>query len=382
MINFAIPAMFTETQLIEIKNLNDNSKNNRRIKELYGSMPSAPVGTIRPSITLPSITTEELCDYIRKVKECGLEFDYIMNSTVLDGGEYTNEGKKEIVEFVGRLVDAGLNTITISAPYLVRLIKKFYPELNITASICAEVESVQRALDFEEIGVNCIVPAKDVNRDFKTLRNMVTACNSSIKVLCTTPCLYKCSDLYYHMNLSSVRDNSLQKALKVQGDFLSHTASRCQRRRLENVTEYIKSPWIRPEDISYYEEIGITDFKLDGRDKREEYNIEVAKAYMDGHYSGNLLYLMQNYYPKDMKEFNQIINVEVDYWKLGVYLDNSKMDGFIKYFASMKNTCEQGCKHCNYCKSWADKAITLFKKNTDQYLEVLRIAEEKNLSFE
>lgn len=381
MINFAVPAMYTDTQLVEIKKMNENSTNNRRIREVYGSMPSAPVGTIRPSITLPSVSLDQLCEYIKKTNAIGVEFDYIMNATVLDGSEYIAEGKQEIVEFIGKLVDAGLNTITITIPYIIRLVKKYYPQLNITASICAEIESVQRALDFEKIGVNCIVPAKDINRDFKTLNNINKACKSKIKLLCTTPCLYKCSDLYYHMNLSSVRDNSLQSAFKVKGKFLSHTASRCQRRRLENLEEYIKSPWIRPEDIVYYEAIGITEFKLDGRDKKEAYNIDVAKAYMKGHYEGNLLYLMQNYYPKNIEEFELLNNFEKDFWRLGVYLDNTKMDGFIEHFANMHNNCEVGCSNCNYCKSWAEKAITLNNKNANEYLQLLLKTEEENLSI-
>lgn len=120
---------------------------------------------------------------------------------------------------------------------------------------------------------------------------------------------------------------------------------------------------------------------MDGRDKKEEYNLEVARAYMEGHYDGNLLYLMQNYYPKNKEEYNDILDNNVDYWKLCVYLDNSKMDGFISHFATMKNSCEKGCEGCNYCNSWSEKSITLYKENTEQYLQLLCNAEQENLSF-
>lgn len=381
MLNFAIPAMYTDTYLNEVDLLNKNSRNNRRIKEIYGSIPSAPIGTIRPSSTIPNVDINFLCEYIKKVNNIGIEFDYIMNSTVLDGCEYTSEGKQEIIDFVGQLVDSGLNTITISVPYVIRLIKKYFPSLNITASICAEIDSVQRALDFEGMGVNCIVPAKDINRDFPTLEVLSSKCNSDIKLLCTTPCLYKCSDLYYHMNLSSVLDNSLKSSLRVKGDFLSHTAARCQRRRLEHIPEHIKSPWIRPEDLSHYENIGITNFKLDGRDKTEEYNLLVAKAYMDGSFSGNLLYLMHNFYAKDMDEFNNCGKIGDESYRLGVYLDNTKLDGFINYFSSGKANCKNGCSNCNYCEMWSNKAITINKDSITDYLNRLKLADEKNLDI-
>lgn len=211
----------------------------------------------------------------------------------------------------------------------------------------------------------------------------MSATSSRVKLLCTTPCLFKCSDLYYHMNLSSLRDSSLQNSLKVQGKFISHTASRCQRRRLEKIEEYIKSPWIRPEDIPLYNNIGIYNFKLDGRDKTEEYNISVMEAYMKGKYEGNLLYLMQHYYPKNREELFEIDNKKVNDlgWKLGVYLDNTKMEGFLNFFYKENNLCSKGCQECNYCNQWAEKTIDIMKNNTESYLNILIKVEEKNLSF-
>ncbi len=236
----------------------------------------------------------------------GLEFNYIINSTVLDGSEYIQEGKKEIIEFVVEMIEAGLASITITVPYLIRLIHKYYPRLKITASICAEIESVQRAMDFAKLGATCIVPAKDLNRDFTTLKHINDAFGGSIKLLATTPCSFKCIDLYYHMNLSSVQANELKNAFRVPGRFTSHTTARCQRLRLENPVEYIKAPWIRPEDLDLYKNVGITDFKLDGRDRTTQYNNIVIEAYMTGEYLGNLLYLMQHYFVKDMDEYSKL----------------------------------------------------------------------------
>lgn len=379
MINFSVPANFTDSQLIELDKMNKNSVNGRRIKELYGSMPGAPIGTIRPAVTLPQINESELFDYIYKAQKKGFEFDYVMNGTVSDGIEYSEEGKQKLKDFVGKLLNAGVKRITVSMPYLIRFIKYYYPGSHITASICAEIESVQRAKDFEAIGADMIVPAKDLNREFDTLEKLVKNTSMDVKVLCTTPCIYKCSDLYYHMNLSAVRDNMLANSFAKKGEFLSYTTARCQRRKLEKVEEYIKSPWIRPEDVDVYEKIGIQNFKLDGRDKKEEYNINVARAYMEGNFEGNLLYLMQWFYPKDREELER--KKDDEFWRLGVYVDNKKLDGFLSKFSDKRISCTSGCDSCNYCENWAKKVVELQKKNVEEYLNLLVKTEEENFAI-
>ncbi len=264
-------------------------------------------------------------------------------------------------------------------PYLIRFIKYHFPSCHITASICAEIESVQRAKDFEAIGADMIVPAKDINRDFDILEKLVNNTSMDVKVLCTTPCLYKCSDLYYHMNLSAVRDNTLADSFLQKDNFLSYTTPRCQRRKLEQIEEYIKSPWIRPEDIDVYSKIGIHNFKLDGRDKKENYNINVAQAYMKGDFNGNLLYLMQWFYPKDREELER--EKDDESWRLGVYVDNKKLNGFISRFSEKRIPCTSGCNACDYCKAWAEKVVELQKENVEEYLSLLIQTEEENFSL-
>ena len=381
MINLSVPSMYDEKYLVKLNELNCKSTNDTYITEVYGSLPNAPVGTIRPSITLPQVSIEYIKDYIKLSAKYNMNFNYIMNSTVLDGSEYIKEDRKKIVEFVKTLTDAGLTRITITVPFIVKLVKKYFPDLNITASICSEVDSVKRAIDFEELGVNCIVLAKDVNRDFALIEQINKNFKGEIKLLATTPCIYKCSDLFYHMNLSSVRDNELQNAFKIKGKFISHTAIRCQRRRLENLDEYIKSPWIRPEDMDYYENIGIHNFKLDGRDRSMEYNLDVIEAYMNKSFDGNLLYLMQNYYPKNYAEMERLSNPSDDFWRLGVFLDNKKLDGFIKRFAEKKFDCNDSCENCKYCNMWLNKCISLNKENTDRYLNVLKKKDDEILAI-
>lgn len=360
----SVPTTYDDTYLDSLIALNIKA-NRVRINEIYGSINDAPVGTIRPSSTLPKFDFDHFTKHLSRAHAQGIKFNYVMNSTVLDGSEYTVEGRNEIVQFVQKLLTAGVDSFTVTVPFIIRLLKEHFPNIVIMGSICSEIDSIQRASQYKELGVTSIVPAKDCNRNFTLLKNFVkTFPDVSFKLLATTPCLFRCSDIFYHMNLSSIRDNKLQSILPLQ-KFISHTAPRCQLKKLEQLVENIKSPWIRPEDLYIYSQIGIKNFKIDGRDKPSEYNLEVITAYMNEKYDGNLLYLMQNYYPKNKAEFE---NEE----KLGVYIDNQSMSQFIIPFSQEKLNCDAGCNSCHYCDSWVTKAMSIYDKTVSEYIDVLK----------
>jgi collagenase-like PrtC family protease len=175
------------------------------------------------------------------------------------------------------------------------------------------------------------------------------------------------------MNLSSIRSSDLFGSFKMQESFISHTAVRCQGKRLENLEENIKSPWIRPEDMKLYSAIGVDCFKIDGRDRSVGYNLSVLKAYCDQSYDGNLLYLMKQSFPANIED---IKNNE----KMGLFLDNRKMEGFINPFFTGKVNCDYGCDKCGYCNSWVKKSISTYDKTIDSYLKEL--AEETSQRME
>lgn len=349
----SVPAMFNEEYLKKLQVLN-NLNNEVKIIETYGSIPNFLFGSIRPANTIKQVTKEELIFYIKKSQELNIGFNYIMNTTILFEKEFTEEKKNELFSFIQEMIENGMTKITITIPFLIRIIRKKFPNLHIVASICLNVMSVQEIESLKELGVNTVVLAKDINRNFKILKNIIKNIQGvDIKLLCNTPCLLKCLDLGYHMNISAIQDNYLnQERIKVANNYLvSISAINCQLTRLKKPVEFLKGPWIRPEDLKIYNEIGIKFFKIDGRDKPESYILEVIKAYIEEKFEGNILYLLQGFYPKDKKEFLMIKNMEK--LKIGVYLENNKLEGFLKGFLLNENICDKGCFNCNYCFSWS-----------------------------
>ena len=47
-----------------------------------------------------------------------------------------------------------------------------------------------------------------------------------------------------------------------------------------------------------------------------------------------------------------------------IYLDNKKLNNFIKPFANIENFCKNDCNNCRYCNEFAVKSID-FEKSKD-----------------
>ncbi|PKM93593.1 MAG: hypothetical protein CVU84_14580 [Firmicutes bacterium HGW-Firmicutes-1] len=375
-INLSVPMVYEEDYVKKIIELNKNRKKiTTKIYEVYGSLKEDIIGNLRPAETLKDVSKEKMKELIDVLHSNNIKFNYTMNATVSDGREYSSGGRKEILKFIDSLIRIGIDSFTITSPYLIRLIKEHFKDANITASICNEIDTVQKAKQFEDIGVSCIVLNRDINRDFKMLKSIKEKNNCDIKVLCTTPCIYRCMDVYYHSNLSSTMSNELKKAMKISTKEFSHTSVNCLYKKINNLYENIKSPWIRPEDMKYYAEIGINYFKIDGRDKTAEYNLDVIKSYLDECFEGNLLYLMNDGYPKDMI---QIANkLDVAYLKMGI--NNSSLNSFLQPFVNGSMNCRDGCDICKYCEKIAEKEVKVNEEWRDIFLQYLKCENRRRL---
>lgn len=350
----SIPMTFEDSYIDSIIELNNTRTGDVSIKEVYGARREDIIGNLRPSFTLKYVSDEKLEEYIARLHQNGIEFNYVINSTVSDGREYTEEGRKSIVNFVKNLLELGVDSFTITSSYYMILLKNHFPNIKINASICNEIDNVQKARQFELAGANVLVLNRDVNRNFKMLKAIKDNTSAELKVLCTTPCVFRCQDVHYHANLSSTLSNELQRYMPIdEKNSISHTSVNCLMKKLVHLEENIKSPWIRPEDMKYYEEIGISLFKIDGRDRSAEYNIEIVKAYLNQAFDGNLLYLMKTGYPKDLTSIRE--NNCTDYLRLGI--DNRDLDRFLEPFVKGTITCDNGCEKCQYCKRISEKII-------------------------
>jgi hypothetical protein len=117
--------------------------------------------------------------------------------------------------------------------------------------------------------------------------------------------------------------------------------------------------WVRPEDLKYYNAVGIQYFKLQGRQlvfSKDCDVVRTVKAYMDESYDGDLWDLIT-------------MGVPVNNFKIPI--DNKRLDGFIKPFYEEKLVCQNDCDQCGYCDRFARKCIDYNKAE-----EIARLSKE------
>ena len=348
------------------------------VYEVYGKLQEDYIGGGRPANTLKSIDLKRLEEHVKKVRDSNIKFNYLMNGACLSNNEQSYEWQKKLKDFLDYLRDIGVNALTVTNPFLLQIIKKYYNCFTVRVSTFACIDNYEKAKFWEDMGADYIcVDFVKINRDFETLKYMVKHLKKSkLELLATNSCLKDCPYIHTHTASLSHASNVTNKEKEKYTDWCLYA---CQEYELKHLEEYIKSPWIRPEDIEEYEKIGIEHFKITERDFPTVEIIKRVKAYSARKYDGNLLDLIQGHgWNKDeivelskrenIKSKNEIINEISRVRGLGrerkfeqhIYIDNRKLDGFINYFKN--GNCKNNCQMCNFCYNISKRVI---KKNND-----------------
>ncbi|MCK4670746.1 MAG: U32 family peptidase [Nanoarchaeota archaeon] len=348
----------------ELAKINNTAKN--RVFEVFGSIRCDFLGSCRPGIILPEISMEDIARHIKVCHKHNIKFNYIMNAISLHNREYDIELRKKVIDFVKNLVDVGIDAITITNPVLIEVIRKNFPELYICASTACKIDNLRRIKWYEDMGVNRIILETDINRDFKLLKKIADQTKLKLEVLTNLQCILHCPNNTYDYICDSFRSQELDKKF-----FYNYPKIKCSYEKLQNPVEFIKSPWIRPEDLHYYEEIGIGIAKIAGREASTDWLLNCAIAYANEKYDGNLFDLIGNMvissigrYPIDE---NNLPPIEI-------VIDNKSLNGFIWIFK--EKGCNFDCKDCDYCERFA-KNIKIDSLLLEEYKKRAKLLLEK-----
>ena len=355
-----------------------------KVTELYGKLPADFVGGGRPTPLLPRVSKKAAALHIATAHKYNLKFNYLLNSLCLDNLEFTKSGRREILRLIEWLTRIGVDSVTIATPFMFRLIKKEFPSLKISVSSQANVNNVREAKFWEDLGVDQItLSIFDVSRNFPLLKEIRKAVKCHLQLIANLRCLAGCPLFRYH-NLNNNHGSQAQHILK--GFVLAYYPRKCQYQRISSPVEYIKSNWIRPEDVHYYEELGIDSLKFVDRLLGTRHIISIVKAYTQGYYNGNLLDLVPfaskvmhdssffSYSWRCMRYFFRPFLVNVFRLQKGrklvfrekIYIDNKKLDGFLDYFIEGK--CNFLCEpSCDYCNQFARQAVSIDLEFQDRF---------------
>ncbi len=355
------------------------------VYEIYGKLKNDFVGGGRADNTLKSVDKKKFENHVKKVREAGIRFNYLLNGSCLANNEQDEEWRNNFIEFLKYLKSVGVNALTVTNPYVLMIIKKYFKnDFYIRVSTFACVDSYTKAKYWEDLGADYIcADFVKINRDFKTIEYIASHLkHAKLEILVTNSCLKNCPMIYAHTTALSHASSKKNKKSKYEDWSLFF----CQEKELNDPSEYIKSPWVRPEDLKYYEEVGVDHFKITERDFPTEELVKRLKAYCERKYDGNLLDLIQGHgvtekgdlkLTKNKVETQQEIYEEIKRVRgLGkprecerhIYIDNKKLDKFIDFF--VKGNCSGNCESCGYCKKISTKVI---KENKEvvEYLKEL-----------
>jgi collagenase-like PrtC family protease len=217
------------------------------------------------------------------------------------------------------------------------------------------------------MGVEEIIIDEHINREFKTLEAIRKAIRCNLELILNNICLWQCPYNYEHVN----HDGHSSREGEDDNCYLQYPGYLCLYRKLTDPVELLKSPWIRPEDVSSYEDIGYDHFKITERFKRTPLLLEHVRAYENRQYDGNVLdlftlprkgaftpvhleYFIKPEHVNIMKvsELGDVFDLEVPEL---IQIDNKKLNGFLEHFK--KKDCNQtSCDQCRYCDRIFDKA--------------------------
>jgi len=197
----------------------------------------------------------------------------------------------ETLYAVARLAgEIGIRHVTVSTPFLLEVIKARRPQFTVKVGIYAQVDTPRRAKFWEDLGADAInLESFSINRDFSRLAAIREAVRCDLQLIANHCCLPNCPLQSYHQNgFAHSSDGS-------RTIFIDYCFLRCSQMRLEDPSLFIKSAWIRPEDLSRYEAMGYTTFKLIERGMPSAELLKRVAAYSARRFDGNLAELLLPY---------------------------------------------------------------------------------------
>jgi len=365
---FCVPTNWQEGLVDNLISVNTTGE----IKEVYGKIFEDVIEYEAASCGLESIDRKEAQQHIKDLSSHGFNFNYLLDDICMDNLEFTRKGQTKIRNTLEWLIRAGVSSVTIANPYLMMWIKKNYSFLPVYVSASVNVDSLNRAKFWEGLGADKITfPGPVVNRNFKVINFLRKSLTCKIQLLGNSACRQDCPSYINHA-LDVV--HSFRRTGKFNGHIFDYYATICWIKRLENPINFIRSDWIRPEDVYFYENLGVDGIQLVDINIADDRFMQIAGAYIGRCHKGNLIYLFPGFDDKIFIRNHREPGAVEPRVRDGVFINNQDLSSFLK---ELPAECDLNlCVNCGYCLTMAQqvvridqdylqKTLELYKKNID-----------------
>lgn len=332
-------------KIAEQNELHENAK----VTELYGSIRKHAELAARPDFRLPDITEKELEAYVKVALDRNIKFEYTLNSINPYGSRVELAKHIDYIKaLVRRLHNMGVYRVSVANPMLLEVINYVQPCPQIEISTVAHIDTVTQIKYYHDTyGATKVCANLNKNRDFAWLKSAAKWCKANgveLELMANefcgvgndtyaTHCVYRDSCYICHSTDKTEDDAKLIDWYPMR---------LCTLGRNKNPANWLKMRFIRPEDLRYYNAIGINLFKLTGRTGSTDYIMKMLSAYMNEEWNGNLLGLW--------KPLESIIHDKNEDFT-AYDIPNDKLEGFIDFFVGGhccdNEVCGETCKYCD-----------------------------------
>lgn len=357
---FKIGTGFDMSVIDRVDELNKKYSDTARVSEFYGSVRTDAPLAARPDFRLPDLWDERLETFIKAAHGIGVRVNYTINS-IMPYGTKSNfvKSKYAIANTLAFLEEASVDLVTVGSPIMLEFIKREFPNFkpDIEVSTIMHVDTLtQIKYLHDEYGVKKVCGSLLKNRDFTFTRKAVKLCESlgmwyelMVNEFCgvgttsyATHCIYRDSCYICHSTNRTASDAE---------SFGNYPMDLCTAGRNANKANWLRSNFIRPEDLGLYEEYtGVNHFKITGRTGSSDYQMRTLEAYMSGSFDGDLLELWKPL--ETIKQEN--VSDSVDY----KIIPNKKLEGFVLPFIHGQVCANEICgETCSYCQKFYDRVM-------------------------
>ena len=278
---------------------------------------------------------EELKEIHHILQEKGILLNLLLDNACWGGKNFMTSYRKRLEKLLTLVVQEQI-ALVIMEPTLINYIAVHYPELSfiIAASSGHGLFDFHLRCRYYEQYFNqrdnlkrLIIPS-DLNRDVASIREIRNACGCEVAVKVNEGNIF-CSPftLSEETSLSHInpyRDYEYYRMVKET--FLTLRKELF----LKDPWRLIASPWVRPEDLGYYEALGVDCFTIM---VNEGSNVsDLVGAYGNRRYEGNIISLLR----------------EGDKFEKDFFLSSRWFDGFIKELEAGEG-CSRDCEKCRIC---------------------------------
>ncbi len=312
---------------LDDKFVNCIAENKSHISEVYfswGDFPNGRQNQLMHQSLTPWEAYETRIRHLKFLSKNGIKFNLLFNAACYGDDSLSREFFYSVGDTIQYICENfGLSSVTTTSPVIAKFIKTNFDNIEVRASVNMEI-GTYTGMDYLADYYDGFYMKREFNRNFDVIKKLKQKCEKNGKklyMLANSGCLNNCSAHMFHDNLVS-HEKGIAKtdnAYKFTGICKEYIKKEEKRVSLIRDTNFV-----RPEDIKLYEPY-FDAVKLATRVSPNPSLI--LKSYISGHYSGNVLELLEPNHSADIYPY---------------VLENKKISNSFLY-------CNKDCDNCGKC---------------------------------